>query len=323
MKMEITELRDHIIVCGVDDSFVGFIDQLRRCDPRRTPIVILAPIRPSKAMITLKSLGPIFYVQGDPSDAGSLRAAQASTARALVFLSHNQRPIKGSQFQSVDSIGADASLESRAAVLADAEALLTCYGVGEETGSELLHAVVELCFTSSVRFLQPGLLLKGTEGGDEEERGRSLGEPRKSWLMRKRQETAAIKEGLAEWQANPYFCAGRVTVPALMDTFACQCFFNRGLLTDLMAEMAGDDGRPGGALLCQIDVPEEFVGSTYGDLFRSLTLTRQLIPLGLYRRKSENPAWRLPYVSTNPSWMERLDHRDRVFVLRERDSSTS
>ncbi len=61
--MEITELRDHIIVCGVDDSFVGFIDQLRRCDPRRTPIVILAPIRPSKAMITLKSLGPIFYVQ--------------------------------------------------------------------------------------------------------------------------------------------------------------------------------------------------------------------------------------------------------------------
>ncbi len=87
--------------------------------------------------------------------------------------------------------------------------------------------------------------------------------------------------------------------------------------------MAGDDGRPGGALLCQIDVPEEFVGSTYGDLFRSLTLTRQLIPLGLYRRKSENPAWRLPYVSTNPSWMERLDHRDRVFVLRERDSSTS
>ena len=29
-----------------------------------------------------------------------------------------------------------------------------------ESGAELLHAVVELSFTSSVRFLQPGLLLK-------------------------------------------------------------------------------------------------------------------------------------------------------------------
>ena len=59
---------------------------------------------------------------------------------------------------------------SRAAVLADAEALLTCYGVGEESGAELLHAVVELCFTSSVRFLQPGLLLKvglSGSGGDQ------------------------------------------------------------------------------------------------------------------------------------------------------------
>ena len=55
------------------------------------------------------------------------------------------------------------------------------------------------------------------------------GQPRKSWQMRKRQEKAAIKEGLAEWQANPYYCAGRVTVPALMDTFACQCFFNRSV----------------------------------------------------------------------------------------------
>ena len=55
---------------------------------------------------------------------------------------------------------------------------------------------------------------------------RSKNEPRRSWMMRKRQERAAMKEGLAEWQANPYFCAGRVTVPALMDTVACQCFMN-------------------------------------------------------------------------------------------------
>lgn len=60
----------------------------------------------------------------------------------------------------------------------------------------------------------------------EDHGGKIKNEPRRSWMMRKRQERAAMKEGLAEWQANPYFCAGRVTVPALMDTVACQCFIN-------------------------------------------------------------------------------------------------
>lgn len=55
--------QDHIIVFGVNECFVGFINQLRRRDSRRTPIVILAPARPAKAMIALKSLGPIFSVQ--------------------------------------------------------------------------------------------------------------------------------------------------------------------------------------------------------------------------------------------------------------------
>lgn len=63
-------------------------------------------------------------------------------------------------------------------------------------------------------------------GEDPSDGGAVLG-PRKSWLMRKRQEMAAVREGLSEWQANPYYCAGRVTVPALMDTFACHCFFNK------------------------------------------------------------------------------------------------
>jgi hypothetical protein len=76
------------------------------------------------------------------------------------------------------------------------------------------------------RFLQPGLLLKGVNLLYEEGLAPS-GQPRKSWLMRTWQSREAVAEGLAEWQANPYYVAGRVTVPALADTFACQCFFNR------------------------------------------------------------------------------------------------
>lgn len=90
------------------------------------------------------------------------------------------------------------------------------------------------------------------------------------------------------------------------------------MLTDLLTEFAGDDGRPGGALLRQIALPPEMIGHTYGELVQRLTLQRKLVPLGLYRRKSENAAWRLQYVYTNPTWSERLEVSDRVFVLRER-----
>lgn len=46
--------------------------------------------------------------------------------------------------------GIETGRSSREAVLADASALLTCYGVGEESGAELTHAVVELLFTTSI-----------------------------------------------------------------------------------------------------------------------------------------------------------------------------
>lgn len=61
-----------------------------------------------------------------------------------------------------DGEGLQTSFASRTAVLADAQGLLTCYGVGEDGSANLPHAVVELCFTSSVRFLQPGLLLQAS-----------------------------------------------------------------------------------------------------------------------------------------------------------------
>ena len=35
---------------------------------------------------------------------------------------------------------------------------------------------------------------------------------------------AMLRAALCRAQANPYFCAGRVTVPAVMDTFASTTF---------------------------------------------------------------------------------------------------
>ena len=222
---------------------------------------------------------------------------------------------------------------TREAVLADASALLACYYYGEaETGGshrQLTHAVVELLFTTSIEFLQPGLLLKGISSmyePDEPGAAGSVGVPRKSWSMRAWQQQAAVAEGLAEWQANSYYAAGRVTVPALMDTFATQCFFNRGLLVEVLAEMCGDLRRDGGksedstgALLQLVPLPGEFAGRSYGELFCEMAVGESpVICLGLYRRKTESPLQRLSYVVCNPTPSERLEITDRVYVLVER-----
>lgn len=76
------------------------------------------------------------------------------------------KSIVSSQQEEAQRQSGDWSLVSRTAVLADAEGLLTCYGVGEESSAQLTHAVIELCFTSSVRFLQPGLLLQVCQQAD-------------------------------------------------------------------------------------------------------------------------------------------------------------
>ncbi|PSC70953.1 transcription factor MYB44-like isoform B [Micractinium conductrix] len=330
-------LSGHFIVCGAEESFCSFIDHLRRCGPWDTPIVVLHPTRPEVLCDDGNRLGfsgtggagggssssgrgPIYFIEGSASEAASLRQAGASTARALICLAKAARPVRSAQ-----STGGAVEKErsTREAVLADAQALLAVYGVGEESGAELTHAVVELLFTTSIEFLQPGLLLKGVNLLYDDS-NIPAGQPRKSWVMRSWQQREAVAEGLAEWQANPYFAAGRVTVPALLDTFACQSFFNEGLLIDLLAELSGDveDASAtcgAGAALQQVPVPAELAGRSYGELFMHLALSRRLVCMGLYRRKSENPGTRLSYVVASPQWSLTLEPSDQVFVLRPRE----
>lgn len=328
---------NHYIICGHQDSFLRFMGYLRAAEPsQKTIIVILCPEYDSEIATAEELYGPVAFVPGSPTDAESLRKAGAATARALVFLTKGARDIKSAQ-----ATGATMEVvrNTREAVLADAPALLACYGVGEESGTVLTHAVVELLFTTSIEFLQPGLLLKGVNSIYDESNVPE-GVPRRSWSMRALQQREAVAEGLTEWQANPYYAAGRCTVPALMDTFATQGFFTMGLLIEFLAELSGDfqtkspaisadsneeedplsTSHPG-AMLVQLPLPPGMAGLTFAQCFAALAISRGMILIGLYRKKLENPATRLSYVMTLPPPDEVLERTDRLFVLRHRRSS--
>ena len=305
----------HFILCGHVGSFIPFMRYLRAAEPSKDArIVMLAEEMPEGYAAAEAAYGPLDFVTGSPTHAESLRRAGAQTARALVFLTKGSRDVRTAQ-----ATGGTVEVvrNTREAVLADAPALLACYGVGEESGASLTHAVVELLFTTSIEFLQPGLLLKGV-GSMYDESSVRKGEPRKSWSMRALQQREAVAEGLAEWQANPYYAAGRCTVPALMDSFGVSTFFSRGLLADVLAELCGDFGSSA-AMLVQVKLPSGWAGRTYGEVFSAVALSPGGgILLGLYRRKLENQATRLSYVMTLPGRAEILQATDRLFVLKTR-----
>jgi len=66
--------------------------------------------------------------------------------------------------------------------------------------------------------------------------------------------------------------------------------------------------------LWQINIPEDYLNKTFGDLFNYLSNERHLIPLGLYRLPGALDN-QMPYVYTNPKKNVKLTHKDKVFVL--------
>eukprot|EP00951_Prasinocladus_malaysianus_P031175 scaffold297354_cov43-Prasinocladus_malaysianus.AAC.1 len=65
-----------------------------------------------------------------------------------------------------------------------------------------------------------------------------------------------------------------------------QCFFNGGLMVDVLTELSGDDGRPGGALLRQVPIPPELLDAgedggpaTYRQLYDFLVTHDRMVPL--------------------------------------------
>lgn len=81
-------LSGHVIICGAEGSFVNFVEQLRRCDPMPTPVVVLHPRRPSAAWSALKALGPVHFVAGEFSAFDGITACHCcQSQRPLPLLS--------------------------------------------------------------------------------------------------------------------------------------------------------------------------------------------------------------------------------------------
>ena len=60
---KIKELTGHVIICGAEESFCTFLEQLRRVEPQRMAVVLLHPSWSTRMWESLSAFGPIFFIR--------------------------------------------------------------------------------------------------------------------------------------------------------------------------------------------------------------------------------------------------------------------
>ena len=109
----------------------------------------------------------------------------------------------------------------------------------------------------------------------------------------------------------PVFASGRAFVPSAIENILSNSFFD--VFTPLLCErlISGQKHKT----MYQIDLPADFAGRRFVDLFRAL-LSKGIFVLALYRRPDDHDidTTMLPFVYTSPANNVELRLKDRLFV---------
>lgn len=108
----------------------------------------------------------------------------------------------------------------------------------------------------------------------------------------------------------PVFASGKAFVPATFDTLLCQSFFST--LTPIICEALVRGQKRQTTFL--VPIPEGFYDRSYLDLFRAL-VSRNVMPLGLYRSSCIEDKAYLPFVMSCPLPTTKLREGDSVYIF--------
>lgn len=293
------ELSGHIILCGaaaMSSALPHFLRYLRASSVK--PVLVLHPDAGDPVPIP-HDLPNVFFMSGSSLDLEDLARAGANTASVAVVLANPEEAAEAAMYGGSD--GPDAGLGS---LSGDIESVFTVCVI--EANFPSCRTLVEVVDNESMRFLN----------------------------------FKPVDDGLphALW---PQYCAGRVYTASMLDTLLCQAFYNPSLVPVLKRLIGGssaddeeaddeDSDEPAEAKLpgarpheryeqhchvVQMRVPLPYRHRPYRDLFMELMLTRNMLPIGVYRCQEVHKGALLNYVVTNPPANMLLHEEDKVFVL--------
>lgn len=294
------ELSGHIILCGaaaMSSALPHFLRYLRSSSVK--PVLVLHPDAADPVPIP-HDLPNVFFMAGSSLDLEDLARAGANAASVAVVLANPEEAAEAAMYGGSD--GPDAGLGS---LSGDIESVFTVCVI--EANFPSCRTLVEVVDNESMRFLN----------------------------------FKPVDDGLphALW---PQYCAGRVYTASMLDTLLCQAFYNPSLvpvlkrliggssvddeeIDDEDSDEASEAAKRSGAHVqeryeqhchvVQMRVPLPYRHRPYRDLFMELMLTRNMLPIGVYRCQEVHKGALLNYVVTNPPANMLLHEEDKVFVL--------
>ncbi|KNC50374.1 uncharacterized protein AMSG_06861 [Thecamonas trahens ATCC 50062] len=325
-----TTEQDLVLVCGIFSqmqTFLATLEVMYSPGKQRAVVVLNADPPPQEEwlMLVAATRFRMYYVQGSPLQHFDL--VRAGLKRAVAVLVLNQmldrvrneatkladpslvdadsilalltleaallapeptnRTLAAAQFSQRRENGSAASMLLSTTNLLDLALPDGASNSQSESSAEHVHVITELIHETNLKFLSPIMF---------EEKYRD------------------------DMYLLPAFAAGRVFTSAMVDTAFSQTFYNDGIL-EIVWLLLGSlvDPIPGlpssqHAELHQIPVPRHLIRACYLDLFLHLTLERGIIPLGLYRYRTDDGRIH-GFVFTNPPPSAELLPDDLVFVL--------
>ena len=330
-----SDIKNHIIICGMHQELIHFILPLRnKYLPEKLLkwIVILAPSLPQEIHDTLSKFPKVIFIQGDPLYPENLFRANVSTADIAVILSSvssignsdketelNEIIGKENDDANAGKDGGDSSNTSKIdEEMIDSKALFIYKSIKKLNNS--IQIITELLRTNDIEFLLSSRNLKKLY--KDSFRAIKKIESNQNDQSQIYDDIESSGENL-HYEHTPVYAAGEVYLPSVVDKITSQMFYNSNLLTILNLLLIGEkppEKKADKKLAQMFDlqgtnlflIPCEPRNESFSDMFKRLLNKYSMISVALYRKNEQENFY---YVYTNPKKTTLIRETDMVFVL--------
>ena len=282
-----SKYKNHIIICGTHSELYKYILPLRAKflgNENLKYIVILTQNMPKNLWDSISRFEKIILINGSPLNIDDLYRANIEFASKAIILEDKKMVDKNSK----NDFSAKTVDNNRIFIY---KAIKKC--------NPNIQVMIELAFESNMEYLL------------------------------EQDELITLKSD-KNYSNTRVFSSGEIYINSIIDSLTAQAYYNKHIVTIIHQLLVGDRNSDNYEMfrICeniglkssnfwQTRIPEKFIDKTFGELYDEFC-DKNLIILALYRLPGSTDNYS-GYVFTKPSSDITITHKDRVFVLGEKE----